>query len=54
MKNGSKREVLGYLEKEIGQEIEISWMTSVFYMQLQIKTDDMGKVIKHLANAKFL
>jgi hypothetical protein len=32
-RQGSKREALSYLEKEIGSEIEISWMTSVFFMK---------------------
>lgn len=54
IKTGSKREVLKYLEKEMGSEVEISWKTSVFFMKFQIKTDEMGKVIRHLANAKFL
>jgi hypothetical protein len=47
-------ELLNYLTQETGAEVEFAWMTSCFFIQGQIKTDDMGKVIKILSNAKFL
>ena len=53
-KNGNRREVLSYLVAEAGSEIEVAWMTSCFYLQAQIKTDDIGKVIRYLTNGKFL
>lgn len=53
-KTGTRRELLNYLIKEVGTEIEFTWMTSVFFIQGQIKTDDLGKVIKLLSDTKFL
>jgi hypothetical protein len=40
--------------QEAGTEIEFSWMTSVFYLQGQIKSDGMGGAIKLLTIGKFL
>lgn len=53
-KTGTRKELLNYLTQEVGAEVEFAWMTSIFFIQGQIKTDDMGKVIKTLGNAKFL
>lgn len=54
VKSGSKKELLSYLQKEAGSEVEFAWRTSCFFAIGQIKTDDMGKVIKTLSDAKFL
>jgi len=42
------------LASEVGVELEFAWRTSCFLLTGQIKTDEMGKVIKTLSNAKFI
>jgi hypothetical protein len=53
-KTGTKREVLDYIQSEVGNEIEFSWMTRTFFLQAQLKSENIGEVIKILANAEFL
>lgn len=53
-KAGTKQEVYRYLEKECGSEVEFCWYTSVFYITGKINTDDIGRVIKYLSNAKLI
>ncbi|CDW71188.1 UNKNOWN [Stylonychia lemnae] len=52
-KKGTRRELLNYLSQEVGSEIEFAWRTSCFLLTGQVKTDEMGKVIKTLSNSKF-
>ena len=53
-KTGTKREVLDYLQAEVGNEIEFQWMTETFFVEAQVKTEDIGKVIKILTNAELI
>jgi hypothetical protein len=51
---GTKQELLTYLEHEIGTEIEFAWMTSKFFMQATLKTEELGKAIKLLSMSKLI
>eukprot|EP00347_Sterkiella_histriomuscorum_P015597 403356425 len=53
-KKGTRKELLNYLAAEVGSEVEFAWMTSCFFINGQIKTDEMGKVLRTLSNAKFI
>jgi hypothetical protein len=51
---GTKQELLNYLEHEIDTEIEIAWMTSKFFFQATLKTEDLGKAIRYLSMSKLI
>ena len=53
-KRGTKKELQSYLADEIGTEVEFSMMTSCFFLQGQVKSDELGKAFRILTNAKFL
>lgn len=53
-KRGTKRELYSYLTTEVGNEIEFTWMTENFFLKGQIKSEELGKALKYLSNAKFL
>ncbi|TNV74811.1 hypothetical protein FGO68_gene9904 [Halteria grandinella] len=54
IKKGSKAEVMNYLIHEVGQEIEFIWKTKHFYMQGQIKTEDLGSVLRLLSKGELI
>jgi hypothetical protein len=43
-----------YLIQEVGGEVELSWRSSLFFMQGKIKTENMGQVLKYLALSKLV
>ena len=51
---GTRQELLSYLQKEIGNEIEFSWMTSKFFLSGSLKTDELGKAIQYLSLGKMI
>jgi hypothetical protein len=38
----------------VGQEIEFAWRTKYFYMQGQIKTEDLGNVLRLLSKGDLI
>lgn len=51
---GSRQELMNYLVKEIGNELEFSWMTSMFFMNGTLKTEDLGKALQLLSLSKLI
>jgi len=49
-----RKELINYLTNEVGGEVEFAWKTKLFFLKGQFKTEEMGKVIKELSEARFL
>lgn len=49
IKKGTRAELINYLVQEVGTEIEFVWKTKYFYVSGQVKTEDLGNVLKLLS-----
>ena len=53
-KKGSKEEMISYLKDEVGNEIEFCWRTEWFFLQGQIKAEELGSIINLFNKANII
>lgn len=51
---GTKKEVLAYLEKEIGSEVDVAWLTSTFFLTMGVTSEGMDLALKCLNDCNMI